>query len=207
MFCKKCGAKIEGAAKFCPKCGEPVSRNEQESTFPNRIKNNILRHKASYLVIVILVVCMMFLLRSCESNSYTSPLNAMFSGIENKDIEEILKALPDAVVDKVEEESGMDIRKAAEAMGDKAFESVIGDALSYSIDYKINKEETLSLTEINHLKDKIEKEMKVTLDIDEAKMLSITTIVTKDGDKDYDDKTITVIKLGRKWYLNPLDLK
>lgn len=207
MFCKKCGSKIDNSVKFCPKCGEPVIMNVENTSSLEKAKNNILRHKVSYIAIVVVVAALFIGLKSCNSgNSYTSPIESMISAVETKKFSKLIDAIPNDIIDKIEEESGMDVDKIADAMGDKVFDSLVGEAKSYSVDYKINSEKDLTLTEIDKLKNRIENKMDVKLDISEAKELDITTIVTIDGDKDYDDSTMTVIKIGKKWFINPIDL-
>ena len=32
MFCRNCGSKVEGGARFCPACGEPVAAEHEAPT-------------------------------------------------------------------------------------------------------------------------------------------------------------------------------
>lgn len=205
MFCKKCGTQIGDDIKFCPKCGTAVAQEKAPASAVESVKGNLLKHKASYAVILIVVVALFLVLRSCTGgNNYESPIKTMIAAVEKRDTSKLLDIIPDEVIDAYEEQSGVDIKKMAESVGDRLFSSLGKDGASMSFDYKINKETDLTLTEIESLKSKIERKMNVTLDISEAKELDVTLIKDENGEKDYDDETLTVIKVGKKWYMSPL---
>lgn len=207
MFCKKCGAHIDDTIKFCPVCGTAVQKENVPVSATQKIRGSILKHKASYTVILIAVIALFFLLHSCSSgNSYDSPIKTILTAMEEKNFSKVLDAFPDEIIDKLTEESGMDIKMMADAMGESMFDSLSENGESYSLDYQINSEQNLTLSEIEELHDKILRRTKVDLDISEAKELKVTLVKEVAGDKDYDDDTIIVIKIGRKWYMNPLEL-
>lgn len=207
MFCKKCGSQIDDTIKFCPVCGTEVQKESEPESATQKIRGSILKHKASYTVILIAVIALFFLLRSCSSgNSYDSPIKTILTAMEEKNVSKILDAYPDEIIDKMEEESGMDIKMMADAMGESMFDSLSENGASYSLDYQINSEQSLTLSEIEELHDKILRRTEVDLDISEAKELKVTLIKEIAGEKKYDDDTIIVIKIGRKWYMNPLEL-
>lgn len=207
MFCKKCGSQIDDTIKFCPVCGTAVQKESEPESATQKIRGSILKHKASYTVILIAVIALFFLLRSCSSgNSYDSPIKTILTAMEEKNVSKILDAYPDEIIDKMEEESGMDINMMADAMGESMFDSLSENGASYSLDYQINSEQSLTLSEIEELHDKILRRTEVDLDISEAKELKVTLIKEIAGEKKYDGDTIIVIKIGRKWYMNPLEL-
>lgn len=60
-FCTKCGSKISEDDNFCPECGEPVSRAQDDEELQNEAQNKPKSHKALIVLlsifILLLIMC------------------------------------------------------------------------------------------------------------------------------------------------------
>ncbi|MBO5460579.1 MAG: zinc ribbon domain-containing protein [Ruminococcus sp.] len=215
MFCRKCGAQISGAEKFCPQCGAQVIPAQQPNNgsgfqagpASQPVKAAAGKNKVPYLAIgalVIIAVIVIVLVKTLFfSNNYEKPIKNFMKAVEEQDTDLLLSVFPDEIYEYMEEETGMDEEEVEEYM-EYSVESMadyyLGDI---KIKYEIDDVRDLSKGEIQDIED----EFYDIMDIKDGKSVEIETKVYVDGEKVEDeDITLEVIKVGGKWYLNPMDI-
>lgn len=220
MFCKKCGSQIQGNERYCPKCGaflldnQRVNENiynnqhnvtdsyddsaEESQSVTNSKIYNILMMTVS---IVIAVIWSMYIISTFYA--YETPIKTLFEGVEKRDGEILISVFPDQIVEQAKEESGL---------SDDAFQSTVEIAVlglvsdwdeDFEVDYKIGNVDDLSYSEISGLEDEIEVRYDCYLNISAAKEVETTAFL---GENIENTETLTVIEVGNKWYLSPMDL-
>ena len=133
MFCRNCGTQLKEGAKFCPKCGTPVS-----STAGNGFNGSGVPHekqgartqttyhyqsstakKESRIpffligVIVILVAAVVIIFRACSGGGYKKVIKTYMEGNQELDAEKMLSVFPPQILDAIEDE-GYDREEIAE---------------------------------------------------------------------------------------------
>lgn len=204
MFCRKCGAQISGNEKFCPQCGAAVVNIQQTPGTRPQTGYTASEKKPPYLAIGLIVIIAVILIIVAKmlffSNSYETTIKKFMTSVETQDGKLLLSVFPDEVLEETADELDMDRKEMEEYFSD------MFDTLSDEYDgkirikYEIEDDHRLKNSELRNIEDNLYN----CIDIKEGKSLEISTEIYIDGDKEEDeDIYLNVIKVGRKWYLDP----
>lgn len=232
MFCNKCGAELKDGAGFCSKCGAKLegvntgvnmapqntadvrtsvnitpqveSVNQKQKT--NRIVGIAVVAIAAVLVIVVLAA--LFGGRSYKKVATRYMKDCL--SLTTESIEDMFSLLPQEMIDELLDETGMDdLGELAERMENyfkserKAIEEQKERGIKFS--YKIAETEDYSDRELRKLTESFEKQG-IELKIKAAKYVTVELTATMDGEKETEEITFSVMKIGRNWYLTTIDL-
>lgn len=208
MFCRKCGAQISGNEKFCPKCGAPVVSVQQASPgMPGSVPQTgyaVPQKKPPYLAIgliaVIAVVVIVAVRLLFFQSSYETTVKNFMKAIETQDEKLLLSVFPSKVLEEMADEMDMDKEEMEEELGEMF--SSLSDEYDGKIrvKYEIEDEHRLKKSQMRNIED----DMYNCIEIKEGKNLEISMELYVDGDKEEEeDMTLRVIKVGRKWYIDP----
>ncbi len=226
MFCRNCGAQLKEGAKFCPKCGTPVTQTQstagqQYDVQPGQdlregpglsgaagVKKTKKAPAFAIGAVIILVIAVILIVRACAGGGgYEKPIRNLMEGIENRDIDQLLKAFPDEMFEDDNENERDEIAEEIE----NAFNYSIGSVHLFDIDYKlsyeIDDEFDLSDREVKEIEDQFEGEdidvtVKAGKEVDLTMTISIEAL-DYEGDQ---QMTLEVIKIGGSWYINPFSM-
>lgn len=200
MFCGKCGTEISEGDKFCPKCGTPV-----ESNGDSQSKNKKRPPYFAIAAIVLLVIAAIIIFRGCMGNTYEDPVKTMVKAMENKDVDKMFSLIPKEYWKVMEKDLGIDTDVFKRSLKSKLVENMNDEYDGkLTIKYEIEDVDNYSEKEIESMKGYYKNAGLSKLDIKEAKEVSVDLTIYVDGKKeDTDTMDITVIKIGRKWYLSP----
>lgn len=236
MFCKNCGHEIKEGAAFCPNCGNKLEKKGNIPSYRygqinnaksvNRLKKKKMspKKKKKFKIIagitgVIIVAAIIAI--SVYNMDYKHVVNAYIkedlSGDENsaeKEYKLLSKETKEAMLNEYKEDNeGADEKemleesqKTLDNMMD-ALETEYGENWKYS--FEIKKVEDASRKEIREWKQDI-KDAKVKFNREVRGMKKVTVklrLQSEDGKKnDKTDMDITVVRLGRKWYIGKTGL-
>lgn len=229
MFCKNCGTQLKEGAKFCPKCGTPVTPMPgagqagpgagpqppyQQPGGGQPPHQGPAAGKASKIpifaigAIVILVVAVILIFRACAGGGYEKPIKNFMQGMEDLDADKMLSAFPPEALEALEDE-GYDedeISEQFEQMVTAGMDS-LGFDIDYAIDYEIEDATELSKREISDIEEAFEDE-DIDLSIKEGRSVDLTLTISLDslGISQDEEITLEAIKVGGGWYLNPLSM-
>ena len=112
MFCKNCGTQLKEGAKFCPKCGTPVTpmpgAGQAGPGAGQPPHQGPAAGKASKIpifaigAIVILVVAVILIFRACAGGGYEKPIKNFMQGMEDLDADKMLSAFPPEALEALE---------------------------------------------------------------------------------------------------------
>lgn len=223
MFCGKCGEKLNDNAKFCPKCGNPVSGNdgvgqgnvetEKYKEIVNGNKKNKTVGMIAVAITVLVVVVGGFWLFSGRSYKKTVKeyVNAQvnFPKSFSKKIKELLpEGMWEEIIENEFESEEQAVNMLEEQMEEayKTLEEHFGEGFKYS--YQIVEEKDLSKKDIREIEEEWEdKDIEPAKEVKEGKELTIKVeIKSADGEITVDnEQNLTVVKIGRSWYIAIFD--
>ncbi|MGN0398988.1 MAG: zinc-ribbon domain-containing protein [Blautia sp.] len=217
MFCEKCGEKIDATMKFCPKCGAPVRVIPEEpiytppvspvETNPNKNNRKIGMIAAAVIVVAVLAAGVFLF----GGKSYKTVIKQFFDATFEADVKTIMKLIPKGMVEYALEEEGYDKDELDEMMDD--MEEDLQDSIDYmdsymgddwKVSYEILDSNDIKGEDLDDVKDTY-KEYGVK--VSAAKEVEVELKV--EWGEDEEDSTtldLSVIKVGRSWYLDIEDL-
>lgn len=227
MFCRNCGGQIPDDAKFCPECGAGIDQTEEvvekniseektgegivRDTKPKKVSIKI--SKTFKIILLTLVICLggFWAYRNfTDENSYEDPIESLVTGVKERDVEKIISVIPDDIIDYYSKQVGVDLKNIAGLLNNQifrsAFEEVFSEFDGANLSYTIGDVRDCSDNEIKEIKDEIKDKIGVDLAIVEAKELDATVHVSENDETSSDTAKITVIKVGRKWFIDPISI-
>lgn len=224
MYCKYCGSKINDTAVFCAECGKKIKKKSainQDIVSKSNLQNNSDNNHKKKKIIGLAVLCIAIIgigVLIFGGRSYKKVIDvyvkASMSG-KAKDVEKMYKLLPEEVQDATlqsymenysggKEEMMQELQEQYKEKYDK-IEDTYGEGWRYS--YKIEREEDATRKQIREWKEDITDSDEVDVDfnreIKEMKYITVE-ITTQSKDKKTektDSMTVTVLKIGRTWYV------
>lgn len=208
MFCGKCGTKNADDAEFCTGCGAKLNRGEAvkagttiapESNDKNR-KVGIIA-VAAIAVIVIVVAIALF-----GGRSYKATVNKFVNATFDSDAKAIFELIPDEMIDYALEEEGYDddeldelIEEANEELQDQLdyIENYLGK--DWKVSYEILSIEDVKGDDLDDLKDDYED---IDVKVASAKTIEVQLTVKAGETESSNSLDVSVIKVGRSWYLD-----
>ncbi len=211
MFCKNCGAELKEGARFCDKCGAQQSAAVQQKApaaggnpgggAQGASKNNnliLIVGCVAVLAVVILLVSLLF-----GGGSYKKPIKRLMAGIQKEDPEKVMDAFPEEMIDEITDMQNATKRELGNELID-TFRSMLdldkGDKLKIS--YKITDTAKYDRDELEDLRDDLDSYYDIDAkDIKAAKEVDVEIKLKSGKDKEESEDTLTVVKIGRKWYI------
>ena len=201
MFCGQCGSQNADDARFCANCGEvlnstPTAEPENAPIAPPKKPKNLLFIIAGAVLAVALVLLLIFGIRTPKSVARKA-----LKGFEQGNAKSIVNVLPkDLFEDKAErKESQEELQEELDSL-QKAF-----DRYNISIDFKITGVEKCDADDLEDLQDAYEYFF--DMNVKAAKEVSVKMTINEDGDRDTENFSMYVIKVGGKWYVDIFSLK
>lgn len=203
MFCGKCGMKNMDDAAFCSGCGEKLN---VDSTHDNGKPENQNRKVGMIAVAVAAVVMIALIIGLFGGRGYKATIEKFVNAQFDADVKTLFKLLPKDVVKYALEEEGYDDDELDEFMDEieerlqdelDSIESYLDEDWSYS--YEILEIKNITGDDLDDLKDEY-RDMDVK--VSAAKDVEIEFTITA-GETEMDNSLdISVIKVGRSWYLD-----
>lgn len=205
MFCGKCGTQIEDGAVSCPNCGVAVTPAPTPSDIiAPKGKRTINFKDPKTLGIIagaVAVVLLVFLLFGGQS--YKSAVNNFMEGVFEADGNQILKSIPDELIDQAMEESGMSRKEMASYLGDELgsmFEELDYYLDDWSVSHKITGTDKYDSDELAELKEDYKDYYDIK--IKDALIVEVEMTVKAAGMEESTEIEIGVIKIGSSWYVD-----
>lgn len=218
-YCPNCGRKIEGSSSFCYMCGSAVQNSTED--FTKRLTENIsginnTRKKlpmpvakigavvAALALVIVIVVC-------GSGRSYKSVVKNYFnSSVKEADAAAIVELIPDECFAYALREEGMTRSYAISELQDELdsqMRSLERYVDSWDMSYKIIDVKSASKDELKYFSADCEDLFGIKVKDRKDVTLEIYVEATKDGETNSDTQEleITVIKVGKDWYLWGVD--
>ncbi len=208
MFCGKCGTENTESAVYCYKCGAKIGAEQQISeTISDIYTQSDISQKNRKIGIAAVAVAAVFVIILSGAlfggRSYKSTINKFFNAMYNADAKKIADLLPDGLLDYISDEEGIFVEEGFEALSEELksqWETVnSGLGNNWKMSHRIISTEELSKRELSELQD-IYKEIDVK--VSDAKTVKVEVTAEVVGKEFSDFMEISVIKVGRSWYID-----
>lgn len=215
MFCGKCGAQNADNAEFCAQCGEklkkitPTATETETISVPNQNDKN--RKVGMIAVAVAIVAVIIICVTLFGGRGYKSTVKKFIDAMNDADAEAMVELMPEGVVDYALEQSGYysdDLDYLIEVL-DESLEDTMDSLDSYlgedwEISYEILDTDNIKGDDLDTLKDEYEEfDVKVSA----AKDVEIKLTVKADETESSNSINLTLIKVGRSWYLEVMSME
>lgn len=211
MFCGKCGAENTNNAEFCKNCGARLKKEVNEKrtlTLPDQDgKNKRIGIIAVILLIIVLVLVGIFLF---GGRSYKGTIKKYVNASFDADAKKILDLMPKKMIEYAMAEEGQDPEDLDEIIDDMNEE--LQDQLDYLDEYlgegwknsyEIADEKTIKRDDLEDIKEAYED---ADIKVSAAKEVEIEITVKADDTESSNTMDITLIKVGRSWYLDIMSM-
>lgn len=200
--CTNCGAELHGE-QFCINCGAKTGTDvvpEAPAPVPTKKKKNVLGKMIAILVVLGIAITGFMLL---TSRSYEALVKDYMKATLKGDGEKIVSLMPESLVEYIakkeydgdKKEMIYDLEDSLDDMIEKIEDS--GADLK-TVSYEIVDVEEMDEDEIDDICDEYRR---AELKIKEGKELEVKLKIPKDGQEKTNSVYITVVKIGRSWYL------
>jgi len=200
-FCSNCGTQISDEERFCPACGTGTATEPTASPAPIAKPNKKLFIGAVTVGAFFLFIIAIVLIVALAGGGYKRPIDNMVKGIQRGSWKTFSKAFPEDMVEAMEKAwrlGGID--------GDEFIEQAVEETedtygKNFKITYKILDKDELSEDDLDDLKDSLEIFGVDGDKIKKAYELEIEMTYKGKKDKDTEEETLIVGKIGGKWYI------
>lgn len=208
MFCGKCGAKNADDAAFCSECGAKINGNGivKNDTSIVVSPNNQNRKVGIIAVLVIAVVVIGVLITVFGGRGYKKTVEKFVDAQFDADAEAICKLIPEKVMDYVMEEEGYDDDEFDEFIeeGNEELQDLLDEIENYygknwKVSSEILKAEEVTGDDLDNLKDEYSE---MGVEVSAAKTIEIQMTVKSGETENSNSGEVSVIKVGRSWYLD-----
>lgn len=227
-FCSNCGTEMKDGAVFCSQCGTKVAEDilqKELSHVPDTTKpipnidtyytegdNKKSHNKMIGMAVVGVVVLLgLFLLVKLfglvTTPGYERPVKYMVAGMEDGKFRTMMKAFPDYITDDIEHMMDSFYDGDPDDFMDEmlgSLETMYGKKVKIS--YDIKDKEKLSKAEIKELEEDIDDMYDEDVNIKSAYQLKIKMKIKGSKESDENTDSLTVIRIGSKWYLSDFNL-
>jgi hypothetical protein len=207
MKCTKCGSEQPEGTKFCGVCGAELEQTFQpEQPAPAGKKGTLPIGKIAGLAVAIILLIV--IISAISGGGYKKPIDLMFKSLQTGKASHMLKAAPKSLVD--ERLGGDDALDELDDVFDELHDELEDEfGKNVKISYKITDKEKLDKDDLDdiaeyfdYMFDSSGKDVKIKAGYE----LEVEGTIKGSEDKDTEDMTVTVIKIGGKWYLHPESL-
>lgn len=200
MFCGKCGVKNADDATVCTGCGAKLNGGKAASTGDKNRKIGMIAVAVAAVIVIALIIGLF------GGRGYKATVEKFVDAQFAADAEAIFKLLPDEVVSYALEEEGYDddeldefIEEGNEELQDQLdyIERYLGEG--WTVSYEILTVEDVTGDDLDDLKDEYED---MDVKVSAAKTVEVELTVTAGETETSNSLDISVIKVGRSWYLD-----
>lgn len=205
-FCEFCGAPMEDNVNFCGSCGKQQTEEAVVTTEPAKKSVKLDPKNIKVIGAAVVVVLVLFFIFGGRGPEKTVKqyMKATLKGNAKK----IVKLMPKDMVDEALEQADMSKKEFIEEL-DEMLDEAVEYMEDYKVSYEIDDVDDIKGEELSELKDEL-KEMGVAKKkVKAAKEVEVEMSIREKGaSKDEamsNSMTVTVIKIGRNWYLADFD--
>lgn len=204
VFCQECGAKLYSSGRPAPvqTMLPPVSRKSIAVETARPIGRIVLVGLAAVVLAVLVLLGWIIF----GGRGYEETVGQFFSSILDADVESFMELIPPEILEAVDDEA--DYENLEESFDiSKTFLSRLYDPEEYEFSYEIIEDEDLSKSELRDLQEEYEEGIE-GIKITQAKTVTVEVLIlSADNDVEINNEAeIPVIKIGRSWYLDILNL-
>lgn len=224
MFCRKCGTQNPDTATFCKGCGtrlnsqvKPAAKTVTKATARTQMQPQTKRpapkHKhrqdkkvGIIAVSAIVAVALILAIVLFGGRSYKTAVKQFFNATFDVDGQAIVNLIPDDLIDYVLDESGYDEDELDEMIEDiedefqdqiNSLKRYLGD--NWDVSYKIVSAENIKGDDLKDIKEDYKD---IGVKVSAAKDVEMELTVKAGETENSNTITISLIKVGRSWYLD-----
>ena len=204
MFCGKCGAQNADNTKFCKNCGAKLKNGAPATNDKNR-KVGMIAVAVAVVVVIILGVVLF------GGRSYKATVEKYVDAQFDANAEAIFDLMPKKMIDYALEEEGHDsddlddlIEDANENIQDylDTMDEYLGE--DWKVSYEIIDTEDIKGDDLDEIKDSYED---ADVEVSAAKEVELEITVKADEKEQSFSMDISLIKVGRSWYLDVMSME
>lgn len=208
MFCGKCGVKNNDDAMFCTECGAKLNGGQavKSETSITATLNDKNRKVGMIAVVAVGVIVIIAAIALFGGRSYKATVEKFVDAQFDADAKAIFELIPEEMIDYALEEEGYDddeldelIEEANENLQDQLddIERYLGE--NWEVSYEILSVEDVAGDDLDDLKDDYED---IDIKVSDAKTVEVQLTVKADETESSNSLDVSVIKVGRSWYLD-----
>lgn len=212
MYCGKCGAQNADDADFCANCGAKLKKSAPTTattvSVPNQNdKNRKVGMIAVAIAAVIVVILGVFLF---GGRSYKVTVEKYVDASMDANAKAIVDLIPKKVMDYALEQDGYDSSDLDDLISDldeqlqdqmDSIDSYLGEG--WKVSYEILSEEDIKGDDLKDIKDAYED---ADVEVSAAKNVEVELTVTADETESSNSLDISLVKIGRSWYLDMMSM-
>lgn len=212
MFCGKCGFKNADDAEFCTNCGAKLKKSAQKRVSAVSMAGQNARNRkvgmiavAAAAVLIVLLGVFLF-----GGRSYKATIEKYVDAQFDADAKAIFDLMPEKMISYALEQDGYDSDDLDDLIGDAnedlqdqldSLDSYLGEG--WKVTYEIVDEEDVRGDDLDDIKDAYED---ADVKVSAAKNIEIELTVTADETESSNSLDVSVIKVGRSWYLDVMSM-
>lgn len=212
MYCGKCGAQNADDADFCANSGAKLKKSAPTTattvSVPNQNdKNRKVGMIAVAIAAVIVVILGVFLF---GGRSYKVTVEKYVDASMDANAKAIVDLIPKKVMDYALEQDGYDSSDLDDLISDldeqlqdqmDSIDSYLGEG--WKVSYEILSEEDIKGDDLKDIKDAYED---ADVEVSAAKNVEVELTVTADETESSNSLDISLVKIGRSWYLDMMSM-
>lgn len=222
-FCGNCGTQLDDNAAFCTNCGVSLSsETKTEASVVSSAKNvlNVVKEKSLlvinkmkndknflYTVIGVAAAVVLAIVLLCVflGGGYKKAINNYIDATYYGNYKAAMKCMPDEYWEYMEDELNVDLDDLEDDF-EESFENREENLKEeygkrYKVTYKVTDKDVLDNDDLRDIKDELKKFGIKKKDVTKAMEVEIEYTIKGSEDKDTDDTTLTLVKIGNKWYV------
>ena len=203
MFCGNCGSQIPEGASSCTNCGAPVKSASPAGKMSDFLKSFNYKDPKFLGIAAAVVAALVLVFMLFGGQSYKKAVDNFMDGVFDGDAKQVLKSLPDDLIDFMCEEEDMSRRELTNEMDEMLDEMLeelayyAGD--SWSVKHKITGTEKYDRDDLEDIKEMYDE---IGIKVKDAKLVTVKITVKAYGMSQSMDIEIGVIKVGGSWYVD-----
>lgn len=212
MFCGKCGAENQDNAEFCTNCGAKLNKGvKTNATTVSLSSQNDKNRKVGIIAVAVAAVVIIILgIFLFGGRSYKATIQKYVNATFDADAEEMFNLIPEDMIDYMLEEDGYDhsdlndlIDEINEDLEDQidSLDSYLGEG--WEFDYEILYAGDIKGDDLDDIKDSYED---ANVKVSAAKEVEVELTVMADETESSNSLDISLIKVGRSWYLDVMSM-
>lgn len=212
MFCGKCGAKNTDNVEFCTNCGAKLNKSTSTRTAAvSLVTQNEKNRKVGMIAVAVIVVLVIILgVVLFGGRSYKATVKKFVDATFDADAKAIVDLMPEEIITYALEQEGYESGELNDFIdeGDEALQEQLDSLNGYlgegwKISYNITDEEDVKGDDLDDVKDAYED---VDIKVSSAKNVEIVITVSGDETESSNTLDISLIKIGRSWYLDMMSM-